>query len=221
MQITKISHVTSNTDTITVMPGVEAGDLLIFADFVGKNLPELVVPSGFTNIRSIFMGSWQRMAISYKIATGTESGTVLTGMDYISGQSVKLLVLFRGSRGSRGIQSVTIKSLVSAASETSGTINQTITTQSGAKRPIIFMAHYASSSTSAGNALYSFSGNTIEWGEDAEETILRSLSNYYAAAVKYSIINITDRIYDSVDIYNNNTNIELGHGLIGFYLQLG
>lgn len=69
---------TDNTSTLTAPSDIEAGDILIFTDFV-PNYTSGTVPSGFTNIiLTEVVGVDHRT--SYKIADGTEGGTTITGM---------------------------------------------------------------------------------------------------------------------------------------------
>jgi hypothetical protein len=83
----------SSTDQITVPGTVQAGDLIILSDFSSDKVgaPSLVTPSGFTNWINV-AGDFTRVAVSYKIATGSE--TTLTGMSegFIDD---KILAVFR------------------------------------------------------------------------------------------------------------------------------
>jgi len=85
----------SSSGQITVPGTVQAGDLIILSDFAAlltDETPALVTPSGFTNWIN-FAGLYTRIAVSYKIATGSE--TTLTGMsaDFVID---KILAVFRG-----------------------------------------------------------------------------------------------------------------------------
>lgn len=89
----------SGSSTFTIPAAILAGDVMVFADhsWGSSNPPAAVVPAGFTSIADASSGSTNsRIIISYKIAVGTESGTVITGMTGAI-NSRKGMVVFRGS----------------------------------------------------------------------------------------------------------------------------
>jgi len=206
--ITKISHVTASSSTITVMSDVQADDLLIFSDVAeGDSVPSAVTPSGFTQISTI-TGSGMRWSIFYKIANGTESGTVLTGMNDDSER--KRLILFRGNKS---ISSVTTGSLVSQQDDGYESISTTITS-SGGTTPFIIIALYGSDiNTECIPPNYTFTGET------ADETIGYATNTSVVSAIKYKIKNRGDTS-NNVGIGITNDDCVYGLGIIGFYLEL-
>jgi len=214
-QSTKISHVISYTDTITVMSGVRSGDLLVFADVVESEFnsvkPLEIVPSGFTLIMTIvgISSDDMRWSIYYKIANGTESGTVLTGMTGGSDRRRKQLILFRGNKP---ISSVTIGSLVSQ--QNIRVPLSTTITSSGGTTPFIIIAFYGSYIlTNSSDPNYTFTGET------EDETIGYQDNSVVVGAIKYKIKNRGDTS-NNIGIGITNTLGEYGLGLIGFYLEL-
>lgn len=91
-----LSFLTSNTSTshqITVPGTVIAGDLLILFDFCnGIGIPTSVIPSGFNSVQDQGASN-TRGILSYKIATGSDASTVLTGVNDTSDR--KILAVFR------------------------------------------------------------------------------------------------------------------------------
>lgn len=93
----------NGTPNITFPSGIQAGDLLLLADFGVNSIggaPSSVLLSGFTAIINEAVGN-ARLIVSYKVATGSESGTV-AGMDATS-TIAKLMAAFRGSHAVRRI----------------------------------------------------------------------------------------------------------------------
>ena len=211
--IEKISHVTASSSTITVMSDVQAGDLLIFSDFATtddffyyENVPTQVTPSGFTIIKSQpgYASCW---SIFYKIANGTESGTVLTGMN--DAFERKRLILFRGNRP---IRLITTKYFVEQYNR-QGPISGTITSSSGIT-PFIIMGFYGTClSSSTPNHGYTFTGET------ADETIGYTTNSEIVSAIKYKIKNRGDTSADVV-VGFTNTVYEDALGINGFCLEL-
>lgn len=84
----------SDTDQITVPGTVQAGDLIVLSDLASDGEGAvLVTPSGFTNwINLTGVDGFARLAVSYKIATGSETTlTTMDGNDYLD----KILAVFR------------------------------------------------------------------------------------------------------------------------------
>lgn len=104
-EINFISSATSDTTSVTVPSGVAKGDLILFFDYydVGDPAGE-AVPTGFTKIQTANVpgtipnagiGRTRRSIVSYKIATGNEGGTSISGMAggggaVISGKSIAI-----------------------------------------------------------------------------------------------------------------------------------
>lgn len=92
-----ISSVRVLSSSFTYPSGVMAGDLLLFFDFAhngGGGPPVAVIPAGTSNTNNISV-NLDRAMLSYKIAIGTESGTLI-GMNGDSSNK-KACILFRAS----------------------------------------------------------------------------------------------------------------------------
>jgi hypothetical protein len=91
------AQVVSNTATIVVPSSVKAGDLLILADApdFSSNNPTIVVPTGLTLVASQGYGvSYSSGAVvSAKIASASDAGSILTGMNGDQGNAKSLLVV--------------------------------------------------------------------------------------------------------------------------------
>ena len=98
--ISLFASVASDTSTITVPSGVQAGDFMVLFD-IAQNLtltPNSVTPSGFTRDGEA-NGSNRRILSHYKqVLSSAEAGTTLTGMNGTSTNN-KILLVFRGTRG--------------------------------------------------------------------------------------------------------------------------
>lgn len=81
----------SDNDTVTV-PTPQAGDVMVLAQYSsGASLPTLVTPGGFTGWINISAAT-TRVAVSYGIATGSETSVVgMDGSDFDD----KILAVFR------------------------------------------------------------------------------------------------------------------------------
>lgn len=104
--LTPLTAVDSNSSNGTpniTYPSLQAGDLLLLADFGVNSVggaPSSVLLSGFTAIINEAVGN-ARLIVSYKIADGTETGTA-TGMDATS-TIAKLIAAFRGNYPARRV----------------------------------------------------------------------------------------------------------------------
>jgi hypothetical protein len=131
----------TQTATVAVPSGVQAGDLLVFCDLAfDAAAPAAVTPSGFTNVVNTTSTNYRYM-ISYKIALGTESGTNITGTA-VANKNDKALVIWRGDAP---------VSLVSAADSafqaiTTAPTNQVVDASAGLA-PLIVLAMYACSAS--------------------------------------------------------------------------
>lgn len=99
--LTALSYITAtvatapvSTSTILVPYNVQAGDLLVWSEYT-PNYSSGSVPTGFTELVDTTANA-VRHRTAYKIATGSEAGTVITGTTGSSGAPAALVV-FRGS----------------------------------------------------------------------------------------------------------------------------
>jgi hypothetical protein len=126
----------STVADITVPAGVQAGDLMVLSDFaIDSGGPTLVTPTDFTNWININLNQG-RLAVSYKIATGSE--TTLTGMDGDLGDD-KILAVFRPDAA---ISTITASTPTGLAT-TGNPILQSITATAGTL-PLIAFGFYTS-----------------------------------------------------------------------------
>jgi hypothetical protein len=82
--------------TITAPASILAGDLIVLVDRAEQAttaLPALVTPAGFTSLGNVSLTD-VRMNTSYKLAAGTEGGTVITGMNGTF-NNAKAMAVFR------------------------------------------------------------------------------------------------------------------------------
>lgn len=91
--ITMQASTTSAASTITV-PTCQAGDVLVLFDRpLGSAPPAPVVPSGWSTGNNLSFGNY-KMYVSYKLATGADSGASVTGMNG-SISNAKMMYVFR------------------------------------------------------------------------------------------------------------------------------
>ena len=202
--ITKISTVTSSSSNITVMSGVQSGDLLVLFDAGYLNTSGTisnVIPSGFTSIGTITYQTWVPTenylitTVSYKIANGTESGTTVTGINTFS--EAKKLILYRGNKS---ISTVTTKSVVSQ-SDDRGPLSRTITSSSGLTPLIIFA-----------NRVIIHDGDYEDLSYTGETPVIDN-GIYYTIKNKNETINNV-----SIGVAYNSLHVLVV--MIGFYLEL-
>lgn len=138
-----------NVNSIEVPSGVQAGDLIIHADLADyiDSSGNASIPSGFTLIHRAntiwdshpATGTiYGKVAISYKIANGTESGTNITGQ---SGgfRKEKYILIYRANVS---VVSVTPTSWSTVSGSTSSATNRTISIND-AHAPLLVLAFYA------------------------------------------------------------------------------
>jgi hypothetical protein len=93
------SSTSTNSATITAPATIQAGDILILAQYSSSltSVPTAVFPSGFTTVVNTG-GVEARAIISYKIADGSEASAVFTGMDATGTDQfdAKAMYVFRG-----------------------------------------------------------------------------------------------------------------------------
>lgn len=168
----------STASTITLPAGIIAGDLIVIYDRASNassTSPTLVVPAGFTNgydgpLASATNAS--RVSLSYKIATGSESSTVITGMNATS--MFKAAMVFRGDIP---ISLVTPYSFTSIMTDSNPTAQ--VVTSSAGPAPLIVFGAYGVGGSAA------ISPRTMTPAAAGEITIGTSPGSY----VKYLIYN--------------------------------
>lgn len=121
------SSATSTGSTIVAPSDIVAGDLLVMYDNVSATtIPTSVVPTGFTSILNNTVSTNRRVICSYKIATGSEAGTTITGLSGTGGALAKILIVFSTNGATTG----TVKSIQYEQTDADPTA-QTITSGSG------------------------------------------------------------------------------------------
>ena len=219
--ITKISDVTSriSSGTITVMSGVQAGDLLVFFNFShnDKNdVPTAVTPSGFSLIHSL-VGNYNyadgRWSSYYKIANGTESGTTLTGMNSDTDESC--LILFRGNKQISSVSSIGIVSESSQAN-----LNEPVITSSSGNTPFVIFAFFGIYAKDAGLGS-PITAASID-GETMTNTIIIDDGAENLSFAAWKIKNYGDTANDvTLDAYAEGASSNYAIcGVVGFYLEL-
>lgn len=142
--VTSLSHITSvaaSTATIT-WPTIAAGDVAHFVEAVlsAGAPPAASVPSGFTQIATASrnVAASSRIVSSYKILTGTETGSfgAMTGTNYD-----KTLTIFRGNVPITGIS---VQDIGTEAT-TGNPAAQTVTSAGGVAPLLVFGCYNASS----------------------------------------------------------------------------
>lgn len=87
-----------STTSSVVSPTVQLGDLLVFHDYAtgsAGGTPEVSYPSGFSIIEHLYTAGSARVILTYKIADGSEGGTVLYGM--VGSRMRKMLGVIRAT----------------------------------------------------------------------------------------------------------------------------
>ena len=133
------SATSAGSTNITFPAGIEANDLIVVYQYnwdLGST-PTAVTPSGFTNVVSDSSGL-ARMILSWKKATGSESGS-LAGMSGSDDRAIKLMYVFRGG------SSYTANDIDSELTD-SDPASQTILSGSGST-PLVAIATYGSLSS--------------------------------------------------------------------------
>lgn len=137
LEISLFASATSTAATITWPGSLQSGMVAFLIDHANNaaGTPTSVTPSGFTNIplSGTSTDSFHRALVSYKILTGSESGS-LTGMDG-TGQDRKVMWIFTGTQPITG---VTITSATSQLTS-NNPASQNITVSSGTP-PLVFLA---------------------------------------------------------------------------------
>lgn len=127
-----------NVTSITAPNNISQGDILIFFDRAltasGGAAPTTAIPSGFTSISNLTLGS-RRQIVSYKEAAGTESLSTLTGMSSTSSNTKRCVVFSTNIVN----PTLTIQSL-NAQMTNATPSNQTITSGSSLN-PLVAIAY--------------------------------------------------------------------------------
>lgn len=141
LTLTQVLSATSMADTIAWPGSLAAGDLAVMLDQANSASngvpPTTVVPSGFTSIVNTASAFSHRQICSYKILTGSESGS-LTGMDGVDSDSKAMLIF----RGSAPITSVTVGGVT--GQQTTGNPTAQVPAASGGTPPLIVIGAYGS-----------------------------------------------------------------------------
>lgn len=173
--------------TISPAAGYAAGDLLVLSQLAYSkgSSPSLVTPTDFTSWINI-TGSAVRVAVSYKIATGSE-GT-LTGMDGANSDS-KILAVFRGDIAITSITASTPTTQVTSGNPSS----QSIVATAGSL-PLVALGIYAN------GGLATVNPRTMSPAKDGE------FSNFAAHYMAYQLQNasLTDVSIDMDDEGSDN-----------------
>ncbi len=187
-----------NSSSVTGLASIQAGDLLIYSDRgYQKSEPTQVVPTGFTLIADTTASGDTRHTLSYKIATGSEASTAITGMNYNGG--IKLLAVFRADIALSG---VSVQDVASQGT-TGNPAAQTVDSGSGTA-PIIALGAFGAYDNSIAESM---TGATFieenDFADSGEESVLG-----------YNIMTTpTDVTVDMPDEGSSNT-------LISCYLEL-
>lgn len=128
------SSATSTASTITAPSDIVAGDLLVIYDRATNTsgLPTSVVPSGFTSILDQGTENLRRTICSFKIASGSEAGTSITGMNGTSA-NIKIMMVF-STNGATSAIAYDVEFQSTDADPTA----QTITSSSGSPPLVAF-----------------------------------------------------------------------------------
>lgn len=192
-----IASSTSTSNAISLPAGIQAGDLIVLLDraLTSGGTPALVIPSGFTQISSIIDVAEVRQVVSYKVATGSEGGTSITGMDGVDADR-KISAVFRRNPVATSAIVLDISGEMSVAGDPA---TQVVNASASTSNLIVFGAY-----GSEGGA----PTRTFTPSSDAEI----SVGTVY---LKYKIYNSapadTNVDLDAPDIY---------HGLQSFYIEL-
>lgn len=143
--VSYISTASTQTTSLT-FPTVSAGDIaVIFNTATGNTttVPTAVTPTGFTSISNTSQSTTlgQRTIVSYKICTGSESGTTLTTMTG-TGTTFSTILIYRADITPNSLVISTVNAETTAAAPASQTL-----TMSGVTGPMIGFAYYTSSAT--------------------------------------------------------------------------
>lgn len=157
---------TSSGSSVSFPASILAGDIIIYADNASSypSAPSAVTPSGFTNIVNESAAPYRAM-VSYKLATGSESGSS-TGMNGSIHDS-KIMAVFRGATA---FNSLNIQDVSHSGITASNPSSQLITASGGAT-PLAVIGIYADVNSSGNVNPRTFTGATAD-GELNQSTIM-------------------------------------------------
>lgn len=206
--LTSVVQQDSATGSVSVTwPSVNAGDLAVCLNQcsqTGAVYPTDVVPTGFTGIhtQTATSGSvYYRYRTSYKLCTGSESGT-LNGMSGDGFATRMLLVIFRGDAP---INSAAAAGIVTGTPTDSDPGSLTILA-SGGTPPLLVVGYYSCYTGTIDPMTFTASGTPV-----ADGTIGASNSN--AAAWKFYLDSPADIVIDMADEGSKNA-------LFGCYIEI-
>jgi hypothetical protein len=172
----------SSSAALVLPMNIQAGDLLIhYNQTENQSAAAASTPSGFTSISAFAPASWViapnpegyafKARLSYKIATGTEGGTTITGMSPNTFRSITehFILVYRGNMPVTGVTKVSWATATSTSSSSAPTRNLTITPSHA---PLMAICIYAADNT--------VSEGTITFSPAASDSV-SGLSN----SVKY------------------------------------
>lgn len=193
MALSFVDSATSSTGaTITAPNSIQRGDLLVLLQ--RGPYPD-VAPSGFTNIGSANLSTTYSTSAYYKIATGQENGSIITGISNGS----KALLVFRGS-GPLTVTPADYEGQITSANPTAQTINA-----SGQSTPLVALAMYDVAIGTTDPRTFTVGGS------DASDAEITSDSQQFY--VKYKIYNSSPADI-TVDMDDEGT----GNSLQSFYI---
>lgn len=153
--LTYVASTADSTYPMTLMSGINAGDLLVFFELNGDNdppIPTAATPSGWTAIgnQGTNLNNYLTLCASYKIASGSEDGTNITGM--VEDQFWNGIVL--QYRAQKALTSLSASTPVKTGSSTDPAA-QTITASSGVTPVLGIVAYYTYNSDSVSTRTHS------------------------------------------------------------------
>lgn len=175
------SNQSVGSNTVSVPSGVQAGDIIVFADMRHRNdssAPAPVTPSGYTMIHSRQNGDndGTTLALFCKLGTPGDGGATITGMAASDG-SVKVVLVFTGP-----FASLTPGGGVAGSDFANVDNSMTINGPSGPGLIVCAFALGDSISNSWDNTTQSLSGGTGNYGgHDTGEARMRVMYRIEAA----------------------------------------
>lgn len=234
LALTFRSSAISTIATIVAPSVISAGDIIVLYDNGANSsgFPTTIVPSGFVGILNNTIAANRRCICSYKIATGSEGGTTITGMAATS-SNAKIMFVF----SSNGASSVNVKDIDFASSTDTDLPAQTITSGSGTA-PLValgfsrnLLGNIGSMSPQDGNVsaatgthygyykIYNSSPSdvTVDTGDGGNNNMLMSFYLEASALLPKAATYVTS-ITDATDLTTYSFNaVDLGSTTLGGY----